>query len=621
MNNFLSKLSRSQKAAMILLSDSIAVLMSYILALSLRLNDAWPIDWIYNTWPLIVFSIVIGILFSWILGIPLIKLSAFEGKAQMRVAYWVLLVSSFSVIINILLSLGAPRTVPLIQGFLLFVFSVGLRYLVLSALNGFELRKYKGKRIRVAVYGAGAAGMQLVSSLKRSPEFHLVTIIDDSKNLHGVMMAGINVISPKSIEKEIKSKNIEKIFLAIPSLNQQRKQTILSNLVNMGCEVKELPSYAELIESGDILKSLKAVSPDSLLGRNDVEIVLPEINKAYANKNILVSGGGGSIGSELARIIINIGPKRLVLFDMSELALYQIEKELRPVAKAKGVELFAVLGSVADEARINKVLMVHSIDVVAHAAAYKHVPLIEENEIEAGRNNIIGTKIIAEAAAKNNVGRFILVSTDKAVRPTNVMGASKRFAELIVQNFDKSTKNTIFTIVRFGNVLGSSGSVIPLFKEQIEKGGPITLTHKDVTRYFMTIPEAARLVLLAGSLAEGGDVFVLDMGEPVKIIDLAKRMVELSGLEVLDENNPDGDIAIDVTGLRPGEKLYEELLIGKNTLSTPHEKIMRAQEKLINAKNLEKAISKIQFHISKNDGEGIRKVLMETVEGYNATPN
>lgn len=616
MIKFISSLSRLQKSFIILLSDSIAIIASYFIALTLRLNDPWPIEWIYNSWALLVFSVMIGIVFSWILGLPLIKLSAFEGKAQMRVAYWVLLVSSFSVVANILFSLGAPRTVPLIQGFLLFVLSVGLRYLVLSALNDMALRKYKGTRVRVAVYGAGTAGMQLVSSLKRSPEFDLVAIIDDSKNLQGVMMAGVNVISPKSIEKEIKIRKIEKIFLAIPSLNQQRKKTILSDLINMGCEVKELPSYAELIESGDILKSLKPVTPDSLLGRSDVEIELPRINNAYADKNVLVSGAGGSIGSELARIIMSIGPKRLILFDMSELALYQIEKELRPIAISAGIKLFAVLGSVADHGRINKVLQLHSVDVVAHAAAYKHVPLIEENEIEAGRNNIIGTKTIAEAAAKNKVGRFILVSTDKAVRPTNVMGASKRFAEHIIQNLDKTTKGTIFTIVRFGNVLGSSGSVIPLFKEQIEKGGPITLTHKDVTRYFMTIPEAARLVLLAGSLAEGGDVFVLDMGKPIKIIDLAKQMIELSGLQVLDEANPDGDIAIDITGLRPGEKLYEELLIGENTLSTPHEKIMRAQEKSMTTAKIEIAISKIHSHISKNNGDGIRKVLLETVEGY-----
>ncbi|MFK7902505.1 MAG: polysaccharide biosynthesis protein [Nitratireductor sp.] len=582
----------------------------------MRLNDFWPVDWVLNTWPLLAFSIFVGVCFSLLLGVPLIKVSAFEGRAQLRLAYWVLLVACSTFFVNIVFEVGAPRTVPIMEGFLLFVFAVGARFLALTALRYSLSKEFNGPLKRVAVYGAGNAGMQLVELLKSDHQYDVVTIFDGNKNLDGVMMSGVGVASPSKMKKLIAKKKIETIYLAIPSVSAERKRELRLEILSTGCEVKEMPSYTELLASDDILTSLQPVTPDSLLGRDGVEIDLPEINQAYAGKNVLVSGAGGSIGSELARKIIGIGSKSLVLYELSELALYQIEKELKPLAEEKGIKLYPVLGSVRDSVRINDILKRYSVEVVLHAAAYKHVPLIEMNELEAGRNNILGTKTIAEAALKNKIERFILISTDKAVRPTNVMGASKRFAELVVQDLDVKSKNTIFSIVRFGNVLGSSGSVIPLFKEQIEAGGPLTVTDAEVTRYFMTISEAAKLVLLAGSYAEGGDVFVLDMGEPVKIIDLAKKMIEFSGFKVLDDKNPQGDIEIKVTGLRPGEKLYEELLIGDNTLPTPHEKILRAQEVSLSSAKLNAAVKKIDKEIANNNDEGIRKVLLEVVEGF-----
>lgn len=616
MYKYYSNLTRFQKAILILVLDSLAIVFSYLFALILRLNDPWPIAWLQSSWLLIVISIVAGIIFSGILGIPLIKLSAFEGKAQMRVAYWVLLVCGLTTVVNVLFTLGAPRTVPLIQGLLLFVFTVGMRYLGLSILKQIEVYRFGSKRVSVAVYGAGEGGMQLISSLKKSAEYKPALLVDDNKSFHGVIMGGLRVISPADLQTQLAAKGIKKVFLAMPSISRTRKKAIWSTLSNLNCEVMELPSYTELIESGDVLTSLKPVSPNQLLGREGVEIDLPEINYAYAGKNILVSGAGGSIGSELCRKIIDIKPKKLVLFEMSEFALYTIEMELGPIANGLGLELVCVLGSVVDSKRINDAILNNNIEVVLHAAAYKHVPLIEANELEAGRNNILGTKSIAEASLANGVGRFILISTDKAVRPTNVMGASKRFAELVIQDLDKKSKKTIFSIVRFGNVLGSSGSVIPLFKDQIAGGGPITLTHLDVTRYFMTIPEAAKLVLLAGSYSEGGEVFVLDMGKPVKIVDLARKMIELTGLRVLDDNNPDGDIEIEVTGLRRGEKLYEELLIDADTLPTPHAKILRAQEASLSSSKLKKAVAEVQKCVSENKNSDFRKVLLKTIDGY-----
>ena len=385
-------------------------------------------------------------------------------------------------------------------------------------------------------------------------------------------------------------------------------------LRQMGCEVHSLPSFAELIERKELRKRTTPVSLDDLLGRNKLESELPEVADSYHARCILITGAGGSIGSELCRQLVACRPAKLVLLDHSELALYTIEKELQDLDLTQNITIAPVLGSVTDPVLCANVLAKHKVEVVLHAAAYKHVPMVEKNQIAGLRNNVLGTKIIADAAYKARVARFILVSSDKAVRPTNVMGASKRLAELIVQDLATRAEATRFSMVRFGNVLGSSGSVIPLFEEQIARGGPVTLTHNDVARYFMTISEAARLVLLAGSYSRGGDLFVLDMGELVPIRKLARQMIEGAGYSVMDKHNPEGDIEVVVTGLRPGEKLIEELLISPDMLTTPHPKIMRAQETYLSELEMANALRDLRAAIDADDERAAQAVINRWVE-------
>ncbi len=374
--------------------------------------------------------------------------------------------------------------------------------------------------------------------------------------------------------------------------------------------------YTEISSGKARPNSVRPVSPEDLLGRNSVNLDLPDIAAAFAERSVLISGAGGSIGSELCRQVVSCGPRRIVLFELCEFALYSIDREIRPFAEQAGIEVASVLGSICDRARVKSVMLAHGVEIVLHAAAYKHVPLVEGNEIEGVKNNVFGTKVLAEVARDLRIDRFIMISTDKAVRPTNVMGATKRLAEMVVQQMQTRTRTTKFAIVRFGNVLGSSGSVIPLFSRQIAAGGPVTVTHPDVTRYFMTIPEAAGLVLLAGAYAQGGDLFVLDMGKPVKIMDLARRMIELSGLTVSDAGNPDGDIEISVIGLRPGEKLFEELLIDGVVLPTPHAKILRIEETCRSKIELARILGHMRSAIKVNSPDAIRRQMAHSVEGF-----
>lgn len=376
------------------------------------------------------------------------------------------------------------------------------------------------------------------------------------------------------------------------------------------------PNFADADRLTECGGGLAEISADALLERDKIELDLPEISDSYEGRCVFVSGAGGSIGSELARQVVAAGARKVVLYDHSEYALYTIERALRAIAEVHGVRLVPVLASVTDEIRAHAVLREQEVDIVLHAAAYKHVPMIEDNEIAGARNNVIGTQTMAVAARAAGVRRFMLVSTDKAVRPTNIMGATKRLAELVIQDMQTRSESTVFSMVRFGNVLGSSGSVIPLFREQIRTGGPITLTHADVTRYFMTIPEAARLVLLAGSYAEGGEVFVLDMGDPIRILDLARRMVSLSGLRLRDEDHPEGDIEVRFTGLRPGEKLFEELLIDARTLPTPHPKIMRAEEIKLSELEMARLLRDLTTAIDQNDKAAVRQIVQASVDGY-----
>jgi len=473
---------------------------------------------------------------------------------------------------------GLSRGVLAIYWLLAIVYVGATRFIVRS----YFLRAERGHDSRkvVAIYGAGRAGTQLAYALRAGREYQPVAFFDDNPALQNSELAGLRVYPPSNLASVVCNKQIDELLLAIPSASRVRRAEIIERLEGLHCKVKLVPGMADVVSGNFTTDAIREVEIEDLLGR---ESVLPDaglLGRCIAGKVVLVSGAGGSIGSELCRQIVRLKPTRLVLMELSEFALYSIEQELAALCSQYklNVELIPLLGSVIHLHRNEMVMRGFGVQTVYHAAAYKHVPLVEHNPIEGLRNNAVGTRRMAEAAMAAGVETFVLISTDKAVRPTNVMGASKRLSELILQALARKGSGTRFCMVRFGNVLGSSGSVVPLFRKQIGAGGPITLTHAEITRYFMTIPEAAQLVIQAGSMGLGGEVYVLDMGKPVKIIDLARRMVHLSGLEIRDEQHPDGDIAIEVVGLRPGEKLYEELLIGESVEGTSHPLIMRAYE-------------------------------------------
>lgn len=475
-------------------------------------------------------------------------------------------------------SLGLSRGVLAIYWLLAIVYVGATRFMVRAWFLHAERRH--ADRKRVAIYGAGSAGTQLAVALRAGKEYWPVLFFDDDPILQKIEVAGLGVYAPADLEHVIAVQEIDELLLVIPSATRARRLEIIDRLEHIHCKVKLIPGMADVVGGHLAVDAIREVEIEDLLGRESVAPDEGLLGQCITGKVVLVSGAGGSIGSELCRQIVGLGPVRLVLMELSEFGLYSIEQELAALCVRLGakIELVPVLGTVMHQHRNEMVMRSFGVQTVYHAAAYKHVPLVEHNPAEGIRNNAVGTRRMAEAALAAGVETFVLVSTDKAVRPTNVMGASKRLAELVLQALARKGGGTRFCMVRFGNVLGSSGSVVPLFRKQIAAGGPITLTHPDITRYFMTIPEAAQLVIQAGSMGQGGEVYVLDMGQPVKIIDLARRMIHLSGLEVRDEANPEGDIAIETVGLRPGEKLYEELLIGDNVEGTSHPLIMRAYE-------------------------------------------
>ncbi len=499
-------------------------------------------------------------------------------------------------------------------GLLILLLSMAGRILLSGILR--QLRDGGTGQTPVAIYGAGDAGLQLFAALKTSKDYRPVFFVDDSPAKQRLVIAGLRVKSYEALDRASAAGKIAQVFLAMPSISHEKRKRLSDNLLRLKVKVKVMPSYADILTAGSVIQSLNTISPDDLLGRDKVDLDMPEIAATYRGRSVLVTGAGGSIGSELARQIVRANARKLVLYEHSEHALYQIERELRSKADAQGVKLVLVLASVTDAERARAVLRAEDIDIVLHTAAYKHVPMMEDNEISGARNNVIGTQIMADAASATGVRRFLLVSTDKAVRPTNIMGATKRLAELVVQDRQSRSKHTTFSMVRFGNVLGSSGSVIPLFREQIKAGGPITLTHPDVTRYFMTIPEAARLVLVAGSYAEGGEIFMLKMGQPVRIYDVARRMVDLSGLSVRDARNPAGEIELKYIGLRPGEKLFEELFIDAHSMRTPHPKIMCAEEAMFSQFEIARMLHDLSAAIDINDAPGVRQIIRNWVDGY-----
>lgn len=510
-----------------------------------------------------------------------------------------------------------PRTVGIIQPLLLFILVGATRALARIWLGDrYEKILRHSKAPAVLIYGAGSAGRQLAAAIRNSYEMKVAGFVDDDKKLHGQILNGLKIYNPVDLPGLIDSLQIRDVYLAMPAISRVRRNNILKDIGALHVAVRTLPAVSEIASGKIEVSDLKELDIDDLLSREPVSPNECLLKKSIANKVVLVTGAGGSIGSELCRQVLQAKPRTLLMLDQSEYALYAIHQELS--VKVAGIEMNVIplLGSVVNENRIREVMGTWSIDTVYHAAAYKHVPLVEHNPVEGIRNNVFGTLTLANLASEYEVKDFVLISTDKAVRPTNVMGASKRLAEMVLQALALETETTNFTMVRFGNVLGSSGSVVPRFREQIKNGGPVSLTHQDVTRYFMSIPEAAQLVLQAGAMSQGGDVFVLDMGEPVKILDLARKMIELSGLSIKNDKNPDGDIEIEITGLRAGEKLFEELLIGSNPERTIHPRIMVARERLICWRDLEPRLSELDLALRLNNAFEIREILQKLVQGY-----
>ena len=531
-------------------------------------------------------------------------------------------VSIYALLWGVIVFLGAaegvPRSIVLLNWAMSILAIGGLRLAarwIFTTGKIFRGIKKTGSKKRVLVYGAGDAGVQLVGALSHSHEYIPVGFIDDSKELQRTSIWGLVVYSPNNIGDVIHKLKIDEVLIAMPTVSRSRRFNIVTLLEPYPVQVRMLPSVTDLAGGKVSVDDLRKINIDDLLGRNEVLVNKKLLIKNVKNKTILITGAGGSIGSELCRQTVLLKPKSLILFEMSELALYKIEKELRALGENQ-IIIYPVLGSVNNSKRLNDVLSHFNVDTIYHAAAYKHVPIVEFNNSEGVDNNIFGTLNCAQAAIDNNVETFVLISTDKAVRPTNTMGATKRIGELILQALAEIQSDTKFMMVRFGNVLDSSGSVIPLFKEQINHGGPVTVTDKDIIRYFMTISEAVELVIQAGAMGSGGDVFILDMGQPVSIDVLAKKMIRLSGLEVKDELNPDGDIEIKYVGLRPGEKLFEELLVGDNCSKTNNPLIMRAEEDMMLWDDLKPILDILKQEVIDCDQEKIRKLLIQLVPGF-----
>ena len=555
----------------------------------------------------------------WLLGVysSVVRYIDFSVIAIIAKAIFIVFVVNFAIefvytYILDLFSLGASESLIKLRGWAagLATFS----FLIISSrLTAHYYLSDRHSEKNVVIYGAGSAGIQLASALRVSKEMQPVAFVDKNPSLQGTYLGGMKVLHPKQLERLALRGRVDEVLIAMPSASKSTLKNLLKEIENYSIKVRILPGLAELAQGKVLVSELKEVDILDLLGRLEVEANQDLINKNIDQKVVLITGAGGSIGSEISRQVAKNKASKVILLDSSEYALYSIKKEIETALPE--VELYAVLASVTNKERMTEVCKVFAVDTIYHAAAYKHVSLVEENPFEAVFNNILGTKICAEAAVDTCVETFVLISTDKAVRPTSIMGATKRFAELILQSMAKDNK-TRMTMVRFGNVIGSSGSAIPLFQQQIKEGGPVTVTDSEVIRYFMSISEAAGLVIQAGAMGKGGDVFVLDMGEPVKVYELAKRLIRLSGMELKDKNNPEGDIEIKLTGLRPGEKLYEELLIGDNVSTTEHKRILRAEEDFLTTEELELHIDLLKKAEKEGDVKALKEILREVVSGF-----
>ena len=511
---------------------------------------------------------------------------------------------------------GVPRSIGVIQPMLLFFGIIGSRLAIKYILTGNYSFKKSFNKKNVLVYGAGESGRQLVTALENSLEFKVVAFLDDNEQLHRQFILGKTVYSTIKLENLVKTKDISLVFLALPTISRSKRNQIIENLNQYKLTVKTLPSISEIVDGRITISDIKDLNVDDLLNRDEVQPDIKLLNKNINSKTVLVTGAGGSIGSELCRQVIKLKPKNLLLLELNEFALYKIYEELQ--SYNKDLKIISILVDAKEQTKLETIFETFKVDTVYHAAAYKHVPLVEENICEGVRNNVFSTLAVAKAAVKKKVSNLVLISSDKAVRPTNIMGASKRLSELCMQGIYNHTKDisTNFSIVRFGNVLESSGSVIPKFKKQIKEGGPITLTHEDVTRYFMTVTEAAQLVIQAGAMGKHSEVFVLDMGKSVKIRDLVDKMIKLSGFRIKDDKNLNGDIEVKITGLRPGEKLYEELLIGNNPQKTHHERIQKAQDPFIPFDQLKLDLDDLSTLLNNNKVVEVKKTLERLLPSY-----
>ncbi|WP_033419260.1 polysaccharide biosynthesis protein [Pseudorhodobacter ferrugineus] len=615
--NRVKRLSRSQKKLCLALVDVVLAPISFLLAFGVMYETLPDVAFFQTHGAVLLILAGLGGAFSVALKMPNIKLNSYEAHGILRTGAMTLLVAGSLTLVVAALGVAVPRLGIILFGLFFFLSAVALRFAMLHTL--LWVLRADQPRQRVLIYGAGKTGEQLLAALRSHDSIWPVAFVDDNPALHNLSSGGLHIYGSDRILELTARLGVDRILLAMPSVCAPKLAQIACKLQVMGLTVMSVPSFAQITGVERLVDTLTLIEPDTFLGRMQVGNAMPLGTEAYQGRTILVSGAGGSVGAALCRKLLSSKPACIVLYEASEFALYTVERALSKLAADTGTRLQPILGSISDSRLARTVMVEHKVEVVFHAAAYKHVPLVEANPISGLANNVLGTRSFADAAIAAGVQKFVLISTDKAVRPTNVMGASKRMAELVIQDLAKRTQRTAFSMVRFGNVLGSSGSVIPLFKDQIAKGEAITLTHEDVTRYFMTLSEAARLVLLAGSFSDarcGGDVFVLDMGEPVRIRDLAEQMIQAAGLTVCSADRPDGDIEIIVTGLRPGEKLHEELLIGQGLLPTPHPKILRAEEQSLTELQMATALQALRAAVETGDVERALGILHSCVEGY-----
>jgi FlaA1/EpsC-like NDP-sugar epimerase len=605
-------LPRRAKSLIAIAADAAAVPILLILAVALRrasITEALhlPIS-LYAT------ACVVAVASFWLIGMYRSVFRFITHGALHTAFFGVALAVSLLAIVDFGL-LGRPISFNALTifGALLLLYLFVSRSLVREFVN---YRRVAGQRI--AIYGAGSAGVQLLRSLREGGQYVPIAFVDADRALQGTLVAGLKVHAPDAISTLVRRKGVASVLLAMPSCSHSSRQRILQTLESLPVAVRTVPSLSDIVVGRATVSDVRDVDAGDLLGRLPVAAYVSVMRACIAGKVVMVTGAGGSLGAELCRQIVRLGPSRLVLLEMSEAALYQIERELQLQIQreAADVEIVALLGKARHRHRVREILLRYGVQTIYHAAAYKHVPIVEQNIIEGVYNNVFSTWNTALAALECRVDSFVLISTDKAVNPTNVMGATKRFAELTLQALQERSMHTRFCMVRFGNVLDSSGSVVPLFREQIKNGGPVTVTHRDVIRYFMTIPEAAQLVLQAGAMARGGDVFVLNMSEPVRIADLAARMIRLMGLTVKDETNPEGDIEIVYTGLRPAEKLFEELLIGKNVTHTDHPMILRAMEHRLSWAELRALLEELESALEMFDCDRALDILIRAVAEY-----